>query len=281
MTTETAGSPTPTEVLIPEARQHQKRRYRRRGAFVVIAACIVAALVLSSLLLLRGPAIGGRASADQRAAAAVAGTSGVLSFRPVLCFAPAYAPPPGSGANAAVRSTGAIPACAMGSLLSAANMDVTPGRGPAGYSSNVPAPDLQFASVPSTSVKRAGYASDTVLLPGLHGACDQVKTTRCVLGPSVMSSRAIASATVTQTPTHQWVVDYSTTDAGAALWDRVAEQNFHQLLAVEVNGVVYTAPILQPTQSAFSSFNGKGELSGNLTRSEAVRLANALTHRAN
>jgi hypothetical protein len=278
MTTGTAGSPAPTEVLNPEARQHQKERYRRRGAFVVIAACIVAALVLSSLLLLRGPAAGDKASAGQKQAAAV-GSSGVLYFRPVLCFAPAYVAPAGTGANAAARSTGAIPACAKTSLLSAANMDVVPGRGPDGYSSNIPAPDPQFASVPSTSVKRAGYASDTVLLPGLHAACDQVKTTRCVLGPSVMSSRAIASATVTQTPTHQWVVDYSTTNAGAAVWDTVAEENFHQLLAIEVNGVVYTAPILQPTQSSFSSFNGKGELSGNLTRSEAVRLANALTAR--
>jgi len=278
MLTETNGSPTSTEVLIPEARQHQRQRYRRRGAFVVIAACIVAALVLSSLLLLRGPAAGDRASAGQEQTAAV-GASSVLYFRPVLCFAPAYVAPAGTGGNAAAGSTGAIPACARSSLLSAANMDVVPGRGPAGFSSNFPAPDPQFASVPSTSAKRAGYASDRVLLPGLNGACDQTKATRCVLGPSVMSSRAIATATVTQTQTHQWVVDYSTTDAGATVWDRVAEQNFHQLLAVEVNGVVYTAPILQPTQSSFSSFNGKGELSGNLTRSEAVRLATALTAR--
>ncbi len=62
--------------------------------------------------------------------------------------------------------------------------------------------------------------------------------------------------------------------------DRAAEQNFHQLLGVEVSGVVYTAPIIQPTQASFSSFDGKGELGGNLTRSEAVRLADALTARS-
>ena len=279
MPPETAGSPTPTEVLVPEARQHQKQRYRRRGAFVVVAACIVAVLVLSSLLLLRGPADGDKAGAGQLPAATV-GASGVLYFRPVLCFAPAYVAPSGTGADAAARSTGAIPACAGSSLLSASNMDVMPGRGPEGYSSNIPAPDPRFASVPSTSVKRAGYASDAVLLPGLDGACDQTKATRCVLGPSVMSSRAIATASAKRTPTGQWVVDYSTTDAGAVVWDRAAEQNFHQLLGVEVSGVVYTAPIIQPTQASFSSFDGKGELGGNLTRSEAVRLADALTARS-
>jgi hypothetical protein len=41
--------------------------------------------------------------------------------------------------------------------------------------------------------------------------------------------------------------------------------------------VVYTAPLLQPTQSSFSSFDGRGELSGGLNRSEAVHLASALT----
>ena len=279
MTTETAGSPTPTEVLIPEARQHQRQRYRRRGAFVVAAACIVVALVLSSLLLLRGPAAGDKAAGGQKPAAAVT-APGVLYFRPVLCFAPAYVAPSGTGADAAARSTGAVPACAMSSLLSASNMDVMPNHGPEGYSSNIPAPDPQFASVPSTSLKRAGYASDTVLLPGLNGACDQAKATRCVLGPSVMSSRAIATATAMRNQTGQWVVDYTTTDAGAVVWDRVAEQNFHQLLGIEVNGVVYTAPIMQPTQVSFTSFDGKGELSGNLTRSEAARLANALTARS-
>jgi preprotein translocase subunit SecD len=39
---------------------------------------------------------------------------------------------------------------------------------------------------------------------------------------------------------------------------------------------VYSAPIIQPTQSSFSSFDGKGEISGSLTQSDAQNLAQAM-----
>jgi hypothetical protein len=278
MKTETIESPPPTEVLIPEARQHQRQRYQRRSVRVVIAALVLAALILSAVLLVRGPAAEGKTQADPKPVAAAGASGAVVYFRPVLCFAPAYAAPTGVGANVAPRGTEIIPACAADSLLSAANMDVSPTSGSVtGYSSRNIDPDPQYASYPSTSVDEPRSASSTVLLPGLNGACDQVKATRCVLGPAEMSSRAIAKATATQTQTGQWIVDYTTTDAGAAVWDKVANENFHQLLAIELNGVVYTAPLLQPTQSSFSSFDGRGELSGGLNRSEAVHLASALS----
>jgi hypothetical protein len=275
MKTETTGSPAPAEVVIPEARQHQKRRYRRRGAFVVIAALVVAALVLSSLLLLRGPAARGSAQADPKPAVA-APASAQVYFRPVLCFAVAYAPSAGAGANGAPSGTEPVPACAAASLLSAANMDVSPSGSPIGFSYKNVSPDSLYASYPSSSAGKPGYASSTVLLPGLNGACDQIEATRCVLGPAVMSSRSIAEATVVRSRTGQWLVDYTTTDGGAAVWDKVANENFHQLLGIELHGVVYSAPIIQPTQTSFSSFNGKGEISGQLTHSDAERLARAL-----
>jgi preprotein translocase subunit SecD len=275
MTTETTG-PAPPEVLIPEARRHQKRRYRRRGAFVAIAALVVAALVVSSLLLFRGPAAGGKAQGDPKSAAAVASTSGPVYFRPVLCFAAPYAAPAGSTAKAPPTSTEPIPACSAASLLTAANLNVTPDTGPQGYSSNITPPDQQYASYPSTSVHTPGYASRTVLLPGLSGACDGVAQLRCVLGPVEMSSRAIAKAAAVRNRTGQWLVPYTTTASGAALWDRVVQQSFHGFLGIELHGVVYSAPIIQPTQASFSSFDGRGEISGNLTRSQAMQLARAL-----
>ena len=51
----------------------------------------------------------------------------------------------------------------------------------------------------------------------------------------------------------------------------MAEENFHQLLAIELDGEVYSAPIIQPTQSTFSSFDGKGEISGSLTAGRTRR----------
>jgi hypothetical protein len=276
MKTETARAPQPAEVLIPEARQHQRTRYRRRGAAVVIVALVVAALIISAVLLVRGPAAGGKAQADPKPAAAAASTSGVVYFRPVLCFAAPYAPPTGGTGQSGQSGTEPIPACAAGSLLSAANMDVTPNNGAQGYSTHNWSPDPQYASYPSTSGNTTGYASRTVLLPGVRGACNETTNERCVLGPAEMSSHAIAKATVTRNKTGQWVVNYTTTSAGAAVWDKVANENFHQFVGIELNGVVYTAPLMQPTQTSFSTFDGRGELTGNFDRSQAMRLASAL-----
>ena len=73
-----------------------------------------------------------------------------------------------------------------------------------------------------------------------------------------MTGHSIASAQATQNQTGQWVVNYSLAGAaGSHLWDTVAQQNFHQLLGIELDGVVYSAPIIQPTQPSFTSFAGK------------------------
>ena len=65
-----------------------------------------------------------------------------------------------------------------------------------------------------------------------------------------MSGHSIASAQATQNQTGEWVVDYSLAgSAGSALWDKVAQENFHQLLGIELDGEVYSAPIIQPTQA--------------------------------
>jgi hypothetical protein len=276
MKTETAASPQPTEILIPEARQRQRTRYRRRGAAVVIVALVLAALIVSAVLLMRGPAAGGKAQADPKPVA-VASTSGVVYFRPVLCFAAPYSASAGGSSQAGESGTEPIPACAAGSLLSAANMDVTPNTGAQGYSTNNTPPDQQYAAYPSTSVREPGYTSRTVLLPGVRGACDGSAQLRCVLGPVEMSSRAIAKATAVRNQAGQWVVNYTTTTGGAALWDKVARESFHQPVGIELGGVVYSAPIIQPTQTSFSSFDGHGEVSGSLSRAQAMRLASALT----
>jgi hypothetical protein len=276
MTIETATA-APAEDLIPEARQNQKRRYRRRGGLAVIAALAVTALVLSALLLLHGPGPGNKAQAELKPAAS-AGTSALVYFRPVLCFAPPYSAPAGASSQAGQIGTEPIPACSAASLLSAANLNVSPtSHSPIGYSSKNVDPDPRYASYPSSSAKQPGYASSTVLLPGHNGACDGQRMTRCVLGPAVMSSRSIGRATVVRAQAGQWWVDYTMAGgANSALWDRVAHQNFHQLLGIELDGVVYSAPLIEPMQSSYSSFDGRGAISGNLSHSDAVRLAKAL-----
>lgn len=201
------------------------------------------------------------------------GLTGRLYFRPVLCYAyPRQAP--SSDTIPTLPGTGSVPTCTPASRLTEANLQVTPDTSAQGYSiDNVP-PDRQFINEPSTSTNEPDYGNSTVLLPGFS---PEDNGERYVLGPAEMSGRSISSAKATKDQTGAWVVDYTLAgSAGSELWDHVAKTNFHQVLGIELDGVVYSAPLIQPTQSSYSSFDGKGELSGDLTESEAQRLALAI-----
>ena len=201
------------------------------------------------------------------------GQTARMYFRPVLCYGYPEAVPKGSKAKVLPRGIGTIPACSSSSELTAASLDINTTTGEP--TNNVP-PDSQYAAYPSTSVDKPGYATSTVLLPGISGACG-ASGLRCVLGPAQMTGRSIGSAQATQNQTGEWVVDYTLAgSAGSALWDKVAAENFHQLLGIELDGEVYSAPIIQPTQTQPSSFEGRGEISGSLTQAEAQNLAQAM-----
>lgn len=268
MTTEVKEPPaTPTEVLIPEARRHQRGRYVRLG-IILAASALLTAAVSASAVALFGGASGGKTEPETSATALASATAHVY-FRPVLCTAPPYVAagpnPPASGS----------PACSASSVLSAENLSVEPmGSSPSGFTSANVAPDTGLASVRSTRPS-ADRASATVLLPALGGSC-YAKGYRCVLGPAEMTGSSIASATAKHVQRGAWFVDYATTARGSQLWDKVAEENFHEQLAVEVNGVVYSAPLMQPTQSSFTSFDGRGEIGGSLTKTQAMHLAEAM-----
>ena len=202
------------------------------------------------------------------------GQTARMYFRPVECWAYPEGTPKNAKDKLPTTGTEAIPACTAANELTAANLNVNSTTGQA--TNNVP-PDTQYEAYPSTSVDKPGYATSTVLLPGLSGACDGSSQVRCVLGPAQMTGRSIGSAQATQNQTGQWVVDYTLAGAaGSNLWDKVAQENFHQFLGIELDGKVYSAPIIQPSQATFSSFAGRGEISGSLTQADAQNLAQAM-----
>ena len=165
--------------------------------------------------------------------------------------------PKGSKTNNLPRGIESIPACTASSQLTQANLAVTPNNSSQGYSSNNVPPDSQYVEYPSTSVDKPGYETSTVLLPGLAASGSSNGGERYVLGPAQMTGHSIASATATQDQTGQWVVDYTLTGPGSSLWDKVAQENFHQLLGIELDGVVYSAPIIQPTRAASPPSTGR------------------------
>lgn len=202
------------------------------------------------------------------------GQTARMYFRPVECWAYPEGTPKNPKDKLPKTGVETIPACSSSSQLTASALDINTSTGSA--QNNIP-PDSQYEAYPSTDVDKPGYATSTVLLPGLNGACDGSTQVRCVLGPAQMTGRSIGSATATQNQTGQWVVDYTLAGAaGSAKWDQVAQANFHQFLGIELDGKVYSAPIIQPGQASFSSFDGRGEISGSLTQAEAQQLAQAM-----
>ena len=249
----------PVEVLIPEARQHQQRRYRRSAVIVSLVALLVGALIA----VLITTTLSGSGTSRRTTPPSAAGLSrSMVLIRPVLCFAPPYtATAPGP--------TGSLPQCPAPYELTASALHVTPS--PTGFSSNNIAPYPALAGYPNST-------GDSPNRAVLVGGFNITPRERYLLGPSEMrlSAANVGSVVTQKNRIRQWVVNIHLTSAGAAAWDRVANENFHQLLAVEMGGKVVSAPLIQPTQSHFTSFRGVIEISGALNASTARSVSSAV-----
>jgi hypothetical protein len=193
-----------------------------------------------------------------------------VAFRSVLCVVPPYDP--------SIRPTSgrlSTSSCAPDSLLSA-NLGVTPSSNDVGYTVNTVPLDSKLVGTPSTK-SSADLASATILLPGLRDAGSE---NRYLLGPVQLSGAAIAKAVVQyQEFDKEWVVNLTMTGRGKPLWDKVACTNFHRELAIVVNGIVVSSPLIQPSQSACTSFGGQGTIGGSgIGHEEALSIADAITH---
>jgi preprotein translocase subunit SecD len=198
---------------------------------------------------------------DARAVLAAVGQTAQLLFRPVLCET--------TPASKTAKTVATIPACASTYAMTAANLAVNTSTG--NPTNNVPV-DPAYTNIATTSPQN-DLAQNTVILPAL-GATKNAA--RYVLGPAQLTGKSVKSAIAQQNQIGQWVVNYTLTSAGSPLWDKVANENFHALLAIELDGVVQSAPLIQPTQATFTSFAGQGEISGSFTESSAKNLALAM-----
>lgn len=221
------------------------------------------------------------------------GQTARLYFRPVNCYAVPESVPKHAPKNyTPPRGISAVPPCQSSAAINVSSLNVQPNSSsPNGFTANNVPPDPSYASVPSTATEKPNYADSAVLLPGVGTNC-LTSGYRCVLGPSELPGSAVSSAQATQNQTGQWVVDYNLSgsskglpasckgQSGSQCWDTVAQQNFHLPLAIELDGQVYSAPIIQPTQSSFTSFQGRGEISGGLSQQDANNLAQAMNYGA-
>jgi preprotein translocase subunit SecD len=71
----------------------------------------------------------------------------------------------------------------------------------------------------------------------------------------------------------QWTIDLVLTPAGSAAWDTLTKQQFHQIIGIDLNGRVISAPITMPTQTTWTSFDGRIQISGAFTGQQARAIA--------
>jgi len=254
--------PAPAQVLIPEARQRQRRRHRRSAFLFSIVALLVGTLVA---LVITTMSNGSSTARGPTKPSVVVASRPTVLIRPVLCFAWPYV--------ANQKKTGAVPPCAVPYQLTTAALNVTPNPTTLGYSSNRPNPDPTFIGYPSSTRDSPTRA---VLIQGL--ASGPAVAQRFLLGPSEMrlSATDVTSASAQKNRIGQWIVDVRFSAQGAAAFDRIAQENFHRFLAIDMGGKVVSIPLIQPTQASFSSFNGAMEISGALTAANARAVAAAV-----
>jgi preprotein translocase subunit SecD len=193
---------------------------------------------------------------DARHVLTIVGQTAQLLFRPVLCQAPI--------GTKMVASGSALPTCGSQYLMSAANLNVNTTTGEP--TNSIP-PDPAFGNIESTTAIDDNPKKE-VILPVLGE-----KGLRFVLGPAELTGVAVGKAIAQQTQLGAWVVNDTFTKKGSPEWDSVAEKNFHQELAIELDGVIQSNPLILPNQAAFTSFGGQSEISGQFTESSAKTLA--------
>ena len=182
---------------------------------------------------------------DQQRAIQIVGQTAQLFFRPVLCTAPPFTPPPPGQPGQLV----APPSCSP----------------TAGASS----PDPALANTPSTP-KGSDVSQSNVLLPQINS------TTRYVLGPAILNGSIIknASAAVPQNG-GGWQVNFTLTSSGSPKFDQLAQQYYQKQVAIELDGTVQSAPTINA-----QSFGGQGQITGSFNESSAKNLALILRYGA-
>jgi len=174
-----------------------------------------------------------------------------------------------SKAKAATPSIGALPtSCTSQYQLVTTNLVGSPSDTNGVQYDVSPEPQLEIQPTTKTDNPNA-----TVLQAGIPGDGFPY---RYLMGPAQLSGTIVKTATAELNQTGQWVVDIGLTSSGSAGWDKMTQTYFHEIIGIELDGVVQSAPITQPNASVWSSFDGSVEISGNFTQQTAQSLAIAL-----
>ena len=213
------------------------------------------------------------------------GTTAQLYFRPVLCGAPPYAAPRVSGSSSAsskaekaAKAIAAaipyrVPPTCTGAYRYTSAYYVAGGTSGGGYqppAQYVEDPSLaSYKSTPSSLDER--YKNQNVLYaaPGGTGAA------RYLLGPAEATGTIIKSAYASLATNGQWQVIMNLTSKGSGIFNKMAAQNYQQLLANDLDGKIISAPVIESR-----SFNGSAQITGSFNQATANKLGTELSYGA-
>ncbi len=173
---------------------------------------------------------------------------GQIFVRPALCGAPPFE----KTARDPEPATAKLPTCTASSLLTVSNVGVSTRPGTTFSIKTVP-PDQELTAYPNTSLAQ-DVRTKTVLLSGSNGAGEFA---RYLLGPAALTNSAFASAVAKKTQRHRWLVTYTLTPKGTSTWEAFAHASFHKIVAIELDGLVVAAPIIEPSRKRFASFGSR------------------------
>jgi preprotein translocase subunit SecD len=134
-----------------------------------------------------------------------------------------------------------------------------------------------LTSFPTTT--RAGDQRDRcVVLPDKPGGKN---ASRYYLDKAALTAKGNVSSSKAEFISGQgWTVTMNLTGSGSSKWDALAQQQFHKQVAIVLDGLVQSAPTIQPNQNAFSSFGGTAQISGSFTQDEAQTLSKLINYGA-
>ena len=122
---------------------------------------------------------------------------------------------------------------------------------------------IEIEELPDFTLPEDDVADRAVVLPG------RGEPVGYVLGPAELTGEAVSEAAATFN--NEWVVNLDLTDEGAVGFDEIAARYFGQQVAIVLDGVVESAPVIRATE-----FEGTAVISGTFGEPEARDLAVAL-----
>jgi preprotein translocase subunit SecD len=206
---------------------------------------------------------------DRQKAIALVGATAELRFRPVL------GPVPSVNAEAKAASTS------------------TTGAAGATTTTTVPQPSradakAAIAKCDDTTVSTLTEIPTTTRADDIRGACVVLPDKpggdgagRYYLGKAALTGKGnVADAKATFQSGQGWVVTMDLTDKGSTKWDALGQAQFHKQVAIVLDGLVQSAPSIQPNDAAFTSFGGTAVISGSFTQDGAENLAKLIHYGA-